>query len=208
MKNSNSRISVVLILVVSFGIGCNSKKPTREDAGFFIKGTFLAEGEVVDDLKMVTEEQDLSKFEALAQEGVIQYSKQQAFITLPNGKKILSKAGWLLDIGMTKEGEKYAKGINSTLEESSVQYVTVKLAKKEFLEVTGIRFLEGDRQGIAEYTWRYVNITPFGKHWGEELGGSAWKDKRISTDEIHADSVQMLLYDDGWRMFNKKDQLN
>ena len=76
----------------------------------------------------------------------------------------------------------------------------IKLADKEFLEVTGILLSEDKTRAQVDYTWRYTNITPFGKHWGEELGGKQWEGKRISTEDVHKESARMILDDDGWRI--------
>jgi len=76
----------------------------------------------------------------------------------------------------------------------------VKLSDKKFLEITGMRLLAGDKEVIAEFNWKYTNITPFGKRWKDKIGGEEWKDRKIREDDVHKASALFALYYDGWRL--------
>ena len=59
------------------------------------------------------------------------------------------------------------------------------------VDVTGIREINNGTEAQVEYTWKYDNITPFGK----AFNGTLYNAERIVSDE-----VMMLKYDDGWRI--------
>lgn len=83
---------------------------------------------------------------------------------------------------LSKEGMKYAIGAG-----------LIRMADEEFLDVTGIKFSGDNKQAGVEYTWRYINQTPFAK-------GTKFDDTTT-----HKAKVTLTLYDDGWRVSDRAE---
>ncbi len=63
---------------------------------------------------------------------------------------------------------------------------------REFNEITGIRISEGEKHATVDFNIIRTNTTVFGKF------------KKYKDGDIVNYSVKMALYDDGWRITNKK----
>jgi hypothetical protein len=110
----------------------------------------------------------------LAKEGLIIYNCH------PGGE---------IDVFATEKGRKYVSG---RIRDDRYDMVNIKVAEKQFLEVTSILPEDGTKAQV-EYTWKFANITPFGKYM---------KSKKWKSTEFKKERIQMCLYDDGWKVCN------
>ncbi len=90
---------------------------------------------------------------------------------------------------LTTEGKKYYLG--NEYRSGPTDYIDVKLANLEFVEITGIKSYPENNSAFVKYTIKRTNITPFG-----EL-----QDLKEETIQKTANFEK---YDDGWRL-RKKD---
>lgn len=86
---------------------------------------------------------------------------------------------------LTSEGKKYY--IDSDSGDGVTQYVNIKLADLEFVEITGIQSKPEGNHAFVEYTIKRTNITPFGQL--EDL-----------KEETIKKSANFEKFDDGWRL--------
>lgn len=100
------------------------------------------------------------------------------------------------DIGykvyFTEKGKQYFA--SKITQQGGVNKVKVKIAEILFVDITGITATPSyppNKAFTVQYTWKYGNFTPFGKNV------SYYK---IVKDKITPATVNILLYDDGWRI--------
>lgn len=131
--------------------------------------------------------------ETLKREGLINYTYHR-----PIG---LSD---VVSVSLTDEGKKYVIGDIATRgwlkgAKAGQKYVKVKLAEKQFLEITGLKKSDDKIEAVVEYTWKYGNFTPFSKGWRPLLGALV-RGGFYDENKMHKVQVHMALYDDGWRI--------
>lgn len=105
---------------------------------------------------------------------------------------------------LTPEGEKYLVG--DTIDNEGRKFYIVKAAERMFIEITGILQKKDDNTARSEFTWKYINITPFGKAISlknEQLNQSDefMKGRTIYNEEkVYKNTEYYTRYDDGWRI--------
>ena len=97
-------------------------------------------------------------------------------------------AGGRYNVSFTEEGKKY-----TVSEVDMGGFVDIKLADKQFVEVTKITPSKDYKEATIEHTWKYDNITPFGKYWKREL-----KNEQINGDELHTGKVIIGCNNNEW----------
>jgi hypothetical protein len=129
--------------------------------------------------------------EALLQKGLITYTpagqERQGYTDYP-----------LHDIELTPEGRKYKVGESF---HDGRQYCLMKVADQVFGEITGIRESPGGDSAEVEFTWKYINVTPFGGAAPlvfHPRGNTSIRE--YSEGEIFTQTVTLKKYDDGWRI--------
>lgn len=146
-------------------------------------------------------------------------SKAEKIITdfygYPNVEFIkLKKLAWLNDINTTLKGLRSQdlishqktyyvgssyhiypteKGRDYFFKENTNNYLMASNIR-EFQEVTGIKISEGEKYATVNFTVKRKDITAFGKYKGYFEGA------------ILKYQVKLSLYDDGWRITNKKSK--
>ncbi len=182
---SKSFILLTLSIPIALNVGFAQKKLTNEKAKSIIIEHFkypqpvykgMMVGKHAYSYGKSRERQKQKKIndllEPLAKEGLITY------ISHPEGA---------IDVFATEKGRQF---YDAKIRDGAYATVNIKVAEKQFLEVVSILPEDGTKAQV-EYTWRYGNITPFGKH----LEGERWK-----STEHKKEKIQMCLYDDGWRV--------
>lgn len=187
-KVSKRFILLTLSIFIALSLGCAQKKLTSEKAKSIIiehlkhqkpvyQGFVAGKNAYTYRNEREKQKKINDLFDPLAKEGLITYNCH------PGGK---------IDVFFTEKGRKY---VISDLKISSYGYgiggydmTSIKVAEKQFVEVTDILSEDGTRAQV-EYTWKFGNITPFGKY----LQSEKWK-----STELKEERIQMCLYDDGW----------
>lgn len=181
---SKSFILLTLSIPIALNVGCAQKKLTNEKAKSIIIEHFKYPQPVYQGMMAGKKAYGYGKnkerqkqkindlLEPLAKEGLITY---------------ISHPGGDIDIFATEKGRQYVDG---AIRNDRYDTVNIKVAEKQFLEVVSILPEDGTKAQV-EYTWRYGNITPFGKHM---------KSERWKSTEHKKEKIQMCLYDDGWRV--------
>jgi hypothetical protein len=101
---------------------------------------------------------------------------------------------------LTEEGKKYDNGGGWT-DKDGRHYYNMRVAEKVFGEVTDLHEIKvnGERAYIVEYTWKYVNITPFQEYCHKRNSNST----SYSDGQTFQETVKMVYYDGtGWRIEN------
>jgi hypothetical protein len=134
--------------------------------------------------KISADQMKLTWLESLKNEGLISYTY--------HGQNFMKFH--VVSVSLTDKGMKYVLGgiylPDFPAWSPGLKYVNVKIAEKQFVEVTGIRLSGNKNEAVVEYTWKYANFTPFAK------GDLAGYDK----NKTYKEAVNMQLYDDGWRI--------
>ncbi len=113
-----------------------------------------------------------------------------------------SYASYFLDL--TPEGQKYKTG--ETSDNEGRQFYLVKVADKVLVDVTGILEINDGKAAQVDYTWKYDNITPFGKAFSLRNQQLNQSDEFMSNRKVYdngqtfSEKVMMVKYDDGWRI--------
>jgi hypothetical protein len=189
-----------LSMILVFSVGCSKNELSRDKAKDIIvkqlRFPIIKSGELRFGSK-TTPNLHLEALEAMAREGVISYKHL--------GEKFLS--GDEVSVSLTEEGKKYAIGDAEVIKTGTfagANLVKVKLCEQQFVEVTGIALSEGKKEAEVDFTWKYSNVTPFGKNWEERgFGGSfslSSSKKEFTDGKLNPEKVHMKLYDDGWRL--------
>ena len=118
-----------------------------------------------------------STMKALADEGLIKYEQVDTINSF-------------CTMFLTEKGEKYVVG-----DYDEEGFIYIRLAEKQFVEVTRIILSEDSKEATVEYTWKYANLTPFGKYWEVESGGI---ERKISENELHTEKIEMFLNKGEW----------
>jgi len=155
-KVSKGFILLTLSIFIALSLGCAQKKLTSEKAKSIIiehskfpKPVHLGfmAGKNAYSYRNEREKQkkinDL--FDPLAKEGLITYNSH------PEGD---------IDVFFTEKGIKYVTG---KYRDDRHDIINIKVCEKQFVEVTDISSEDGTKAQV-EYTWKYDNITPFGKY--------------------------------------------
>jgi len=100
------------------------------------------------------------------------------YSTERRGGRMLTTANFTVEL--TGEGRRY-------LISQEKSRATVRRCSWVLVEVTGIAFFEDKSRARAEFTSRCSDITPFGVADG------------IDESQLQSGSIDMQLYDDGWR---------
>jgi len=92
----------------------------------------------------------------------------------------------------TAEGKKYIVDENDEIFDKNGRrvdkYADVRMAQEAFLDVTGIKLSGDNKKAVVEFTYQYLNPTPFGK------------DTKYDDTKPKNAKVTLNLYDDGWRV--------
>lgn len=105
---------------------------------------------------------------------------------------------------LTPEGQKYKTG--ETSDNEGRQFYLVKVADQVFVDVTGILEINDGKAAQVDYTWKYDNITPFGKAFSLRNQQINKADQFMSSRKVYnegqtfSNKVMMVKYDDGWRI--------
>jgi hypothetical protein len=186
MKKVSKRfILLILSVFIALSLGCAREKLTSEKAKSIIIEHFkypqpvykgLSAGKNAYYYRKNQESEKQKKindlFDPLAKEGLITYNSH------PSG---------YIDVFATEKGREYVSG---RIREDRYDMVNIKVAEKHFFKVTSISPGDGTKAQV-EYTWKFGNITPFGKYMKSEK----WKNTALKKEK-----VQMCLYDDGWKV--------
>ncbi|TCK80892.1 hypothetical protein [Albibacterium bauzanense] len=97
----------------------------------------------------------------------------------------LSEVGEPL-ISFTEKAEQYLLPVN----DEKIQQV--KVADEVIEEVTGIQMEDGENRAVVEYKTTFVNVSPFSKV------------SKIDLEKENVRKVNVVLYDDGWRIGNNR----
>lgn len=133
---------------------------------------------------------DISAESTLAKQKLITFNYQ--------GEKrdfFFTYASYFLDL--TPEGQQYKTGETSNNE--GTQFFLVKVAEKMFVDVTGILEINNGRAAQVDYTWKYSNITPFGRAFN-------FRNQQLNKPAVYyegqtfSNKVLIVQYDDGWRI--------
>lgn len=85
-------------------------------------------------------------------------------------------------ISFTEKAEAYLLPVN----DQKIQQV--KIADEVIEEVTDIQTVDGENRVVVEYKTTFANITPFAKL------------SKLNLEEENVRRVDLVLYDDGWRV--------
>lgn len=85
-------------------------------------------------------------------------------------------------ISFTEKAEEYLLPVN----DEKIQQV--KIADEVIEEVTGIQMEDGGNRAVVEYKTTFANITPF------------LKLSKLNVEEENVRMVDLVLYNDGWRV--------
>jgi hypothetical protein len=177
-------ILLTLSIPIALNVGCAQKKLTNEKAKSIIIEHFKYPQPVYQGMMAgktaysywKNKERQKQKIndllEPLAKEGLITY---------------ISHPGGDIDVFVTEKGRQYVDG---EIRDDRYATASIKIAEKQFLEVVSILPEDGTKAQV-EYTWRFGNITPFGKHM---------KSKKWKSTEPKKEKIQICLHDDGWRV--------
>lgn len=103
---------------------------------------------------------------------------------------------------LTPEGLKYKVGESSVRSHSDglKTYAIMKMADQAFVSITGIHESPGGDSAQVEFTWKYLNVTPFGEVAPllPTVSGRGRLD--YNAGKIHTETVTFTKYDDGWRL--------
>lgn len=186
---------VAALVSITFISGC-SKGLSQDQAKEIIIQHFKYPIPITHELsigsKILTNGLSPKWLESLKQEGLIDYTYHEAW-----------GVNHIVSVSLTDKGKAYVAGDIKTRERPNAgqQYVEVKFAEKQFVEITGIK-ASGDRKEVTvEYAWKYGNLTPFSKGWrNESLIGALVGNKSLVAEKIHKAEVHMSLYNGGWRI--------
>lgn len=98
---------------------------------------------------------------------------------------------------LTPEGQQYKTG--ETTNNEGTQFYLFKVAEKVFVDVTGILEINNGKAAQVDYTWKYINITPFGKAFNfrnQQLN----KPALYNEGQTFSNKILIVQYDDGWRI--------
>ena len=100
-------------------------------------------------------------------------------------------------VDLTPEGLKYKVGEVYEGGNYRQLYCIMRVADQAFGTVTGIRETADGTSAEVDYTWQYVNVTPFG-----ELVPLLFHPQRpeYAADKLRPSTIELSKYDDGWRV--------
>lgn len=96
-------------------------------------------------------------------------------------------------LSVTDKGAAYKTGTANTI---AGPVNVFEVCEVQFQEVTGISANGDNTEATVEYTWKYGNLTPFGRRRQETNPRSLICDQAIQKGP----PVVMRRYDDGWRI--------
>lgn len=106
--------------------------------------------------------------------------EDEGFITVQRTQS-LNDVGEPL-ISFTEKAEAYLLPVN----DKKIQQV--KVADEVIEDVTGVQMEDGENRAVVEYKTTFVNVTPFSKL------------SKLNLEEENARRVDLVLYDDGWKV--------
>jgi hypothetical protein len=196
-KDFTARSPFCLLIIVLTSIilisGCSkdlsrdkAKDLSRDKAKKMIishfKSTTLITTELDVGSKIMANQMSPKWLESLKREGLIDYTYHQPYVL-----------NHVVSVSLTDKGKKYVVGDTGTRgwPNAGQKYVNVKLAEREFVEITGIRAPGDKKEAVVEYNWKYANLSPFSK---------GWKGADYDEKKTHMGEAYFVLYDDGWRI--------
>jgi hypothetical protein len=96
--------------------------------------------------------------------------------------------------------------VDETTDDEGVTYYIMRVAEKRFGTITGIREINEGKAAEVEFTWKYMDITPFGTAINlrnQQLNQSDefMKGRNVYNEgQTFNEKVMFLKYDDGWRI--------
>jgi len=184
-------ILLSLSLFIVFNFGCANNKLKKDEAKNIIIKHFKypqpAEEKLMIGVAIGLREDNLQEksiYENLAKEGLIEMKPL--------------KLGQFYEVSLTEKGKQYLVEEEG---QKKVRLVRVKVAEKQFVKVTRISFSEEKTEAAVSFTWKYVNITPFGKHLKEPNRVS---EAKFDESTLHTEKVILLQHADGWKVKEKQ----
>ncbi len=147
---------------------------------------------------------NISAEKSLAEQKLISFTYRgvERRDAIMRGDRGYSYAAYVLEL--TPEGQKYKTG--ETSDNQGNKFYLVKAAEKVFIDVTGILEINDGKAAQVDYTWKYDNITPFGRAFSlrnQQLNQSDqfMNGRKVYNEgQIFSNKVMMVKYDDGWRI--------
>lgn len=199
-------MALFISLTVVLFIGCGSNHLTRGKAADIINQQFKLPEPITTHIEVAPEvaldKEDSAMYQEFAKEGVIKYTFLRKY-ERESGSLTFYFAHEIARIELTDEGKKYVDNSDDSGQSGAKKKsaeIPIRLCKRELDEVTGIAFSKESNEADVEFTWKFTDFTPFGKHYKQQgLFGVGSVDLSENT-KPHKASVRMRLYDDGWRV--------
>lgn len=183
MKNLQVIKLILFVLIIPLLWGCSSDKLSRGKAEKLIRAiNKFPTDEIKEFQTAFPDHWGAGSLEELQNQGLLTYTKYFAGL-----------GGYWFDAELTEKGKKYAvsdkHGLKNEfgLEDNYNKAITVKIAKLDFGEITGIHENKESNTATVNYTVVRKEITPFGKIEYKLQEGSFNK------------TITFTKYDDGWR---------
>jgi len=199
MKNITKIAKFFAFIALVVLLNACSNKMTREKAKEIISQKYEFPS-------TVTEEFPYGEvnYDKVAQIEAEKFLQRENLITLDYKGKAMNtfSRAVVYDLQFTSKGKNYVIGQNTNKHGRS--FYTVKVADRIFVDINGIRELSNGKSVQVEFSWKYENVTPFGKAMNLENSKRGSFEKvfirHYNDSEIHTKTVMMVLYDDGWRI--------
>lgn len=172
-------LAITVVLSLFMSSSCSRKHPSTQNVAKHIilkhfKYPQLELLKVRFGSNVITPASD-NTMKALSDEGLIKY--EQADTIDP-----------FCAMFLTEKGEKYVVG-----DYDGEGFIHIRLAEKRFVEVTYTILSEDSKEVTVEYTWKYANLTPFGKYLKVKSG-----ERTINDNELHTEKIEMFLNNGEW----------
>jgi len=195
--------SLVMVLLVLFvSVGCGSRKLDRGRVQEMMDGQLKSTPPLTHEFpagRTVPGTVYEKLAEMLQSKGVITYTVVGE-VKYPPGH-MMPTTYTIHDIELTPEGQKYKVGETvHTISPQNMQqkYYLMKVADQSLEAITGIRENASGDSATVEFTWKYINVTPFGE--AASLISTYGDRLEYKEGTVFSGTVVVTRYDDGWRL--------